>query len=168
FPFENKRVLSIPLATAQSLIDLEGKVTEYAVGVNDLKQLEQTRADLQAALGPEFEVHTWSELNAFVRDVLVRQQFMFGAISFVLFVIALTVIANTMLMSVFERVREIGTLLAVGVRRRQVLQLFVLEAAVIGLLGGLLGATVGRVALGIIGAIGIPLALPGASGEALL
>ncbi|MBK7857549.1 MAG: ABC transporter permease [Archangiaceae bacterium] len=168
FPFENKRVLAVPLATAQALIDLDGKVTEYAVGVHDLTRLEETRTALQAALGPDYEVHTWKELNTFVRDVINRQNAVFSAISAVLFIIALTVIANTMLMSVFERVREIGTLLAVGVRRAQVLQLFILEAAVIGLIGGVAGAVLGRVALAVISTIGIPIEMPGTSGKALL
>ncbi len=168
FPFENKRVLTVPLATAQALIDLDGKVTEYAVGVEDLAKLEETKAALQAALGPEFEVHAWHELNTFVRDVINRQNIVFSAISLVLFIIALTVIANTMLMSVFERVREIGTLLAVGVRRRQVLQLFIIEAAVIGAIGGVIGAVVGRTVLYVIASIGIPIEMPGTSGHALL
>ena len=168
FPFENKRVLAIPLSTAQDLIGLEGRVTEYAIGVHDLTKLEQTRRELQAALGPEYEVHTWAELNTFVRDVINRQAIVFSAISVVLFIIALTVIGNTMLMTVFERVREIGTLLAVGVKRFQVLQLFVLEAAVIGLIGGVIGALVGRALLYVIASIGIPIEMPGTSGKALL
>jgi putative ABC transport system permease protein len=52
-------------------------------------------------------------------------------------------VANTMLMSVFERTREIGTMMAVGVRRRQILALFLLEAALLGLMGGMLGAAAG-------------------------
>lgn len=167
-PFENKRVLSVPLKTAQGLIDLEGRVTEYAIGVHDLAQLEQTREALRQALGPEYEVHTWAELNTFVRDVINRQNMVFSAISAVLFIIALTVIGNTMLMSVFERVREIGTLLAVGVRRFQVLQLFVLEAAVIGAIGGVVGALTGRAVLLLISTIGVPIEMPGTSGKALL
>ena len=168
FPFENKRVITVPLATAQSLLGLQGRVTEYAIRVHDLEQLEEVRRGLQAALGPEYEVHTWQELNTFVRDLINRQDFIMGAIAFVLFVIALTVIGNTMLMSVFERVREIGTLLAVGVRRVQVLQLFVLEAALLGMFGGLAGAAVGQLALRIIASIGIPLELPGTSSVAML
>lgn len=168
FPFENKRVLTVPLATAQELLGLQGRVTEYALGVSDLQQLERVKADLQAALGPEYEVHTWSELNTFVRDIINRQDVIMNAIAFVLFIIALTVIANTMLMSVFERIREIGTLLAVGVKRFQVLQLFVLEAAILGLFGGLLGAAVGQLALRVIARIGIPLELPGTSSVAML
>jgi putative ABC transport system permease protein len=168
FPFENKRVLSVPLTTAQSLIGLDGKVTEYALSVNDLSKLEKTRDAVQAALGPEFEVHTWKELNAFVRDVINRQNMIMGAIAAVLFIIALTVIGNTMLMSVFERVREIGTLLAVGVRRGQVLRMFIIEAAVLGLMGGAAGAVAGRLALFGAAAANIQIALPGTSGTAHL
>jgi putative ABC transport system permease protein len=168
FPFENKRVLAVPLNTAQSLIGLDGKVTEYALAVNDLSRLEETRDAVQAALGPDYEVHTWKELNAFVRDVINRQNVVMGAIAAVLFIIALTVIGNTMLMSVFERVREIGTLLAVGVRRVQVLQMFIIEAAVLGLLGGAAGAVMGRLALFAAAAAHIKIALPGTSGEANL
>jgi putative ABC transport system permease protein len=168
FPFENKRVITVPLSTAQDLLGLKGRVTEYAIRVDDLERLEGIRADLQKALGPEYEVHTWQELNTFVRDIINRQDFIMGAIAFVLFVIALTVIGNTMLMSVFERVREIGTLLAVGVKRLQVLQLFVLEAAMLGVLGGLAGAALGQTALGLISAIGIPLEMPGTSSVAML
>lgn len=168
FPFENKRVLTLPLSTAQSLLGLEGRVTEYVVAVDDLERLEQTRTALQAALGPEYEVHTWRELNTFVRDVINRQNFVMGAIALVLFVIALTVIANTMLMTVFERVREIGTLLAVGVKRAQVLQLFVLEAAVLGAFGGVVGATLGRLTLWGIAWRGIAIEMPGTSGSSML
>jgi len=168
FPFENKRVITVPLATAQELLGLQGRVTEYAIAVDDLDRLEQIRDQLRVALGPEFEVHTWQELNTFVRDLIARQDIIMAAIAFVLFIIALTVIGNTMLMSVFERVREIGTLLAVGVRRIQVLQLFVLEAAMLGLMGGFVGAALGQVVLNAIAAIGIPLEMPGTSSVALL
>jgi hypothetical protein len=52
-------------------------------------------------------------------------------------------VANTMLMSVIERTREIGTMMAVGVRRSKILGLFVMEALTIGALGGFLGAAAG-------------------------
>lgn len=168
FPFENKRVLTLPLSTAQELLGLEGKVTEYAVGVAELSQLEQVAGRLRAALGPEYEVHSWDQLQPFVRDVINRHFIVLGAIGFVLFVIVLAGIANTMLMSVFERVREIGTMLAVGVRRREVLFLFVLEALLLGFLGGVAGALVGRVALLALAARGITLKLSGTSAESVL
>ncbi|MFT3840646.1 MAG: FtsX-like permease family protein [Myxococcaceae bacterium] len=168
FPFENKRVATVPLATAQDLLGMPGRVTELALAVDDLEQIDVIRDRLKNTLGPEYEVHTWKELQAFVRDVINRQNIVMGLISLVFFVIAFTVIANTMLMSVFERVREIGTLLAVGLRRRQVLTLFMLEAATLGVLGAASGAVAGRIVLGIISSVGIPLQLPGTSGMAML
>jgi putative ABC transport system permease protein len=157
FVFENKRVLSVPLQQAQELLGLEGQVTEYVIAVNDLSKLEQVRQGLEATLGPDYEVHTWQELQPFMRDILNRQRFVLGLLSFILFVIVLAGIANTMLMSVFERVREIGTLLAVGVRRRQVLTLFLLEAGTLGAAGGVLGALVGGLVVRVLAQRGIPM-----------
>jgi putative ABC transport system permease protein len=168
FPFENKRVITTPLKTAQELLGLEGRVTEYAIRVDNLERLETIKAGVQAAVGPDYEVHTWKELNTFVRDLINRQNIIMGGIALVLFVIALTVIANTMLMSVFERVREIGTMLAVGVKRAQVLGLFILEAAILGLFGGLSGAALGQAALWLISLYGIPLPMPGTSSVGIL
>lgn len=168
FPFENKRVVTLPLAAAQQLVGLDGRVTEYVLSVDDLAFLDQTAEALRVMLGPEYEVHTWRELQPFVRDLISRQDFVLGAIAFVLLIIVLTGIINTMLMSVFERVREIGTLLAIGVRRAQVLQMFLIEAAVIGALGGLGGALLGRLMVFGFAVNGIAIKLSGVSGSNVL
>lgn len=168
FPFENKRVLTMPLSTAQSLLGLEGRVTEYAVAIDDVKKLDERANALRAALGPEYEVHTWSELQPFVRDVIRRQQIVLGAVSVVLFIIVITGIINTMLMSVFERVREIGTMLALGVKRRAVMQMFIIEGAVIGIFGGSAGALVGTVLVTLLGRKGLVPPLSGFSPHAVV
>jgi putative ABC transport system permease protein len=161
FPFENKRVVTVPLRTAQELMGLAGRVTEYAVRIDDLDRIDEVADALRAALGSEYEVHTWRELQPFLRDVINRQNFVLGSISSVMLVVVLTGIVNTMLMSVFERVREIGTMLALGIRRRQVLQLFLLEATIIGVSGGVAGALLGRAIVAAIAAIGVPLHVSG-------
>lgn len=163
FPFENKRVLTVPLETAQALLGLEGRVTEYALAVDDLSKVDEAAAALRASLGPEYEVHTWLELQPFVRDIITRFHIILGVVMTVLIVIVLTGIINTMLMSVFERVREIGTLLAIGVRRRQIAQLFLVEAATIGLVGSVLGALVGWAVVSAVGSRGLTIKLTGLS-----
>jgi putative ABC transport system permease protein len=163
-PFENKRVVAVPLKLAQELLGMDGRVTELVVAVKDLGDLEEVAAQLRVALGPAYEVHTWQELQPFVRDVIQRQTFILGVISAILFVIILTGIINTMLMSVFERVREIGTMLAVGVKRRQVLRLFLLEAMVLGVVGGVGGVALGAAIVSFLGAKGIPVENLGTSG----
>ncbi len=164
-PFENKRVVTVPLKLAQELLGMEGRVTELAVAVEDLKELERIASELSTALGPRYEVHTWQELQPLVRDVITRQRFVMALISAILFVIILTGIVNTMLMSVFERVREIGTMLAVGMRRRQVLRMFLLEAGVLGLLGGVGGALLGSGLVRAMGARGIEMAVMTSGGS---
>jgi putative ABC transport system permease protein len=161
FPMENKRVVTVTLATAQALLGLEGKVTELAVAVDDLERADSVAEALRAELGPAYEVHGWRELQPFLRDLIARQNFVLGAIAVVLLVIVLTSIINTMLMSVFERVREIGTLLAVGVRRIQVMTIFLIEAAAIGLLGGVIGALTGRAIVAVVASLGIRFELSG-------
>ncbi len=167
-PFENKRVVTVPLKLAQELLGMEGRVTELAVAVDDLDQLERIARELRAALGAGYEVHTWQELQPFVRDIINRQRFVLGIISAILFVIILTGIINAMLMSVFERVREIGTMLAVGMRRWQVLVLFLLEATVLGLLGGVGGALLGSLIVRLIAIQGIPMSLVTRTGNSVL
>ena len=163
--FENKRVLTVPLALAQDLLDMRGRVTEYAVAVADLDELDRVAAALAVALGPEYEVSTWKELQPFLRDLITRQRVVFGIISVVLLVIVLAGIVNTMLMSVFERVREIGTMLAFGVRRRQVLGLFLLEAATLGAVGGAGGAALGWGLVRWLGRVGIHLPVSGSAAD---
>ena len=144
-PLEGKRAATVTLAFAQSLLGMDGKVTEYVVALHDLGKLDQTAAAIQAALGKDYEVLTWEQLRPGLRDLRLVQRAILGAMSFIFLIIALFGVANTLLMTVLERTREIGTLLAVGMTRAMVARLFVLEAllqAVIGAFSGLCVALV--------------------------
>lgn len=156
-PFENKRSVVLPLPLAQELLGLHGRVTEYAVSVERLEEVEEVARELRAALGDGHEVHTWRELEPYVRDVIRRQRLVLAVVAAILLVVVLTGVANTVLMSVHERTAEIGTLLAMGMRRRQILALFSLEAALLGALGGLLGALLGTALVAVLGATGLEL-----------
>ena len=119
--------------------------------------LEATRVALAAALGPNFEVHSWPQLEPYVRDTIRRQRTAIEALAVVLLVIVLLGIASTVTMSVHERQTEIGTMLALGLRRRQVLWLFVIEAWLLGLAGSFAGAMIGAAVVVWLGARGITL-----------
>ena len=140
--FEAKRVVTVPLKLAQDLLNMKGQVTEYAVAIDDINQLDRVVHDLQAALGKDYDVQSWSELQPVVRSSINRMTVVFGVISVVFAIIVLTGIVNTMLMSVFERVREIGTMLALGTLQSQIRTLFLFEAGIIGGLGAALGSAV--------------------------
>jgi putative ABC transport system permease protein len=164
----DRRVGYLPLATAQRVLRMEGRVTEYAVAVEPLEDARRVRDELRASLGPGYEVHTWEEVLPFIAQLMGQQDFLFGLLSTVFLVAVLLGIINVMLMSVLERVREIGTMLAVGMRRRSIIVLFLLEGGVLGLVGGVLGALVGGAVTFWLHQRGILLPSPGASVDSII
>lgn len=88
---------------------------------------------------PQFEVRSWDTLAEFYNRAveLFRQQL--AVVRVIVVAIILLGIANTMMMSVMERTGEIGTMMALGLRRRVVLGQFLAEGGLIGVLGGLGG-----------------------------
>jgi putative ABC transport system permease protein len=139
------KIAVVPLPLAQKLLRMDGRVTEIAVAVNDLSKVEDIAAGLRTALGPEFEVHTWESLAPERRTIMGIQSGVSNVIAVVFVLLMLLGVANTMLMSVLERTREVGTMMSLGLTRQSVMMLFLLEALALGLMGaagGLVGSTV--------------------------
>lgn len=155
-PIEEKRSLVLPLPAAQELLGLEGAVTGIAVAVENFDQIELVRKRLQDYMGNEYEVSTWADVQPFLRDVVFRQRIMIGIVSAILFVLAVFVIANTMTMAVFERTREIGTMLSLGVRKSMVRSIFLSEALFVGIVGAALGLALGLTVVFVLSVRGIP------------
>ncbi|GMU59697.1 MAG: hypothetical protein AMXMBFR34_14600 [Myxococcaceae bacterium] len=129
------KVAVVPLALAQRLLRMEGRATELAVAVDDLRDIDAVKPRLAEALGPEWEVHTWLEVVP-ERQLIMRLQDGISAIVSVVFLVLMLLgVANTTLMAVLERTREVGTMLSLGLTRAQVMALFLLEALVLGGLG---------------------------------
>jgi putative ABC transport system permease protein len=163
-PWESKRVLMVPLAFAQELLDMPGKVTEYVVSVPDRDEIPAVAERLRVALGPDYEVQTWSQLRPNVADVVLFQRAILGAVGIVFLVIAVIGVINTMLMSVLERTREIGTMMAVGVKRRVITMLFLLEGLLLAVVGSFAGSVVAFVLVQVVVARGgIEATAPGAT-----
>lgn len=158
-----RKLLIMPLGKAQELLRMEGRITEIAVGVKRVEQVEQVRDRLSALLGDDYEVSTWKDMAPLIRDAQEGQNTALNLITIIFLFIMLMGIANTLLMSVLERVREIGTMMAVGARRRQVLLIFLLEALMLGALGATVGALMGFTVVGVLGIHGVVLTTPGAS-----
>jgi putative ABC transport system permease protein len=129
------------MSTADSLALLNGYRTHIAVMPTDGSR----RAEALAASLSRDGWHAMS-LAAECDDMIAINRIRRRAISLVvvmIMAIAATGIANTVIMAAFERVREIGTLIALGMPRAHVRALFLLEGAVMGLVAGALGATIG-------------------------
>ena len=140
--FENKRLITVPLSLAQQLLGMQGRATEYVVAVHDRAQIDTVASRLRAALGDEYEVHTWLELRPSEGEMLGILRAVLFFISIVFVALAVFGVVNTQLMSVAERTREIGTMLAVGMRRSQIGRLFMLEATLQAALAVTIGGAV--------------------------
>ena len=152
---ESRRVATVRLQFAQELLRMPGLVTSYVVGIADLRQAPGVAAQLRAELGSDYEVTTWADLDPTTRSRALTFEYAFFLVALVLFLLVATGIVNTMLMAVYERVREIGTMLALGVRRSQVTALFLWEAGLLGSLSAGVGTGLGYAIVYLLGRQGI-------------
>jgi putative ABC transport system permease protein len=154
------RLLKLPLASAMRLAETDA-VSNLLVGLDDTGDTERLRGDVErlvAGREPALAVTPWSARAPFYAQVrnLYRGIFVFlGAVVALLVVLAAS---NTLVMTVFERLRELGTLRAIGTTPAQVAALLLAEALWLGALGGALGAALG--ALGVAGLNSLGLRMP--------
>lgn len=137
----DERAVKLPLAGAQQLLQTT-KVEKLLVFLRDTETTAAMRADLEAMKLP-VEIKSWSELASFYHQVVLLYNGIFGFIGLIVFGVVIFSVANTILMSIFERTREIGTLMAIGVTRGRVWRMFFLEGLMTGILGGILGVAAG-------------------------
>ena len=141
------------------------EVSEITVRVKALGQVERVaqslRAQLAAAVPGQgkaaFEVHTWAQLSPFA-NVAKMIDVMIFFIRLVLIAIVLISILNVMLMAVYERVREIGTIAAIGTLPRKILSLFLVEGLFLGIAGAVVGVLVGLGMIAILHVAKLPIA----------
>ncbi len=147
--------LIMPLGQMQRLTSMEGKVTAFHVklkpappGQTPEDYMHHAEAEINQAL-PGLRAIPAAERASNNQLVVLAHAVAWGTSAIALLMGALG-IANTMMMSVFERTREIGVLRALGWRRRRVMLLILIEAAGLGFAGGLVGLLVGEAALHIL------------------
>jgi ABC-type lipoprotein release transport system permease subunit len=129
------------IGTTQEFLGTGDRISEIAVTGGDYRDVDELLGVVRAAFGDTVEVLAWTELDTYlgmmmgVMDgfVLVWVVVIFLALSFGL--------ANTLMMAVFERVREIGLMQALGMRPASILYQVLLESLMLLLLGLLLGNT---------------------------
>lgn len=137
----DERAVKMPIGGAQELLQTT-KVEKLLVFLKDTETTKAVRADLERRNLP-VEVKSWSELASFYHQVVMLYNGIFGFLGLIVFGVVIFSVANTIVMSIFERTREIGTLMAIGTTRGRVWRMFFLEGLTTGVLGGLLGLTIG-------------------------
>ena len=131
--------LLLHIAAARKLLKVDG-AHRWLVYLDKTENTSRVAEALRARFGaPQFEVRTWDQLAEFYRRAVDLFQQQLDVVRFIVVAIILLGISNTMMMSVMERTGEIGTAMALGVRPGILLGQFLLEGALIGLIGSLAG-----------------------------
>lgn len=135
------KLMIVPLKLAQSLYDTKS-ADGLTILLNDGSQTEAMRTFLEKALrqkGLKVEIKTWRELSSFYRKVKDMFDVIFIFIFIIVFVIVVMSIINTISMAVMERTNEIGTLRAIGLKRRGIIRLFAIESGLLAIIGSAIG-----------------------------
>ena len=136
---------------AQSLLRMEKpEIIEIALRIKEFDKLDDVYTAIESALAkiknqkgkPAFEIHTWEKLSPFVN---IANMIDLMAISMKLIMIAIVLISilNVMMMSVYERIREIGTMSAIGTAPGKIMGLFLAEGLSLGFISILAGNIIG-------------------------
>ncbi len=152
--------LRLPIQVARKLMKVKG-ATSWVVLLDKTERTPEAEAYLEKQLpAQKFEVVPWTALADFYNKTVVLFSKQVSVVKFIIGIIIILTISNTQMMSVLERTMEIGTSLAIGLRRLTVMRMFIAEGMLIGVVGGLLGVFLGYVLAQAISAIGIPMPPP--------
>ena len=152
--------IRLPIETARELIRTQG-LHAWVVLLHDTSDTGAMLSRMRTALSQkDFDVVPWYQLADTYNKTAALFRTQVEGVRLILALIIFLGILNTVTISVMERTGEIGTAMALGVRRRGVLRLFVSEGVLLGIFGGGLGVVLGLVLSSVISAVGIPMPPP--------
>jgi putative ABC transport system permease protein len=131
----DKMYAYVPIADAQSMLGVGDRIAEIAILTHDIGAVGTVQDELRRTLGDAFEVLSYRDLlpSLIIMIDLIRQ--VMRVFYLIIGLAMLFGIINTMLMSVFERIRELGVLKAIGMRNGRLFRMIVLEAFLLGVVG---------------------------------
>ena len=129
----------IPLKTAQRLFHKPDKLTGVGVAVNDVEKITQVKDGIERL--PDLYVVTAQQMMEQILKLVGSSKTLMFAVLIIVLIVSVLGVLNTVLMSVFETMREFGYMRCVGASRRQILSLVLIETLGLCTLGGLLGAS---------------------------
>jgi putative ABC transport system permease protein len=140
------RYLRITLPSAQRLLQTD-RVTNLVVGLDDTDNTDAVAARLSpqlSHLAQPMVLRKWIDLAAYYNQVRTLFSGIFLFLGVIVFFMVLMASVNTLLMAMFERTREIGTMLAMGTPRTWIIALFMVEATLTGVFGAIAGVLIGN------------------------
>ena len=130
----------MPLPKAQAITNAGDRISAVILLTEDAETADPVAAALR---GQGLSVVTWKDMNELILVAIEQGSFFYYIIYGIVILIVAVLIANTLLMSVFERTRELGILAALGMKGRQIMTMVLLEAGTLALLGVIVGLILG-------------------------
>lgn len=160
----------IPLATAQRLLDTD-LADKIVVTLKETELTERARSQVTGLLTRSqttLQIRSWFELSKLYRQVQEYYRTYNRGVESIILALVLIGILNTIGMSIFERTGEIGTQRAIGETRKSIVGQFVVEGALLGIFGALIGIGLSLVIAQLVNASSVTIALPGATKDAVI
>ncbi|MEK7311377.1 MAG: ABC transporter permease [Chloroflexota bacterium] len=134
----------LPLAKAQTITQTENHASTIFVL---LKDNAQTDAVVVALQSPDYQVLSWQKMNEIILQTETMANSYISLMYLIVLAITASVIINTLIMSVYERTREIGILSAIGMKGRRIMALFLAESSLLAVGGVIMGLILGGLAV---------------------
>lgn len=133
----------VSLAAAQDLFDLEESVTGVEFKLDDLKVAEDVAKHVEQELGYPYYPRTWNDLHRTLFRWMRLEKWLYTILLSLIILVAAFNIVSSQIMMVLEKRREIGILKAIGAANQGIMNVFVYEGLIIGVIGTALGLVIG-------------------------
>ena len=153
-PSYDQSAVFMPLDKAQAFTSTSGQASLIMILLNNQDDADKVAAALRS---PAVSVLTWSELNKLFTELMQTAMSFYVILDLIVILIVAVIVVNTLLMSVFERVREMGILAALGMKGGLIRRMFLLEAATLGVMGIVVGLVLGAAGVAYLATTGIPI-----------
>ncbi|MFW6006492.1 MAG: ABC transporter permease [Halanaerobiales bacterium] len=157
-PEINSSVVYVPLKSAQTALNTESKISQLMLKLDDKEQAAETAEKINRIFSAEnssFRAYTWKDSAQAVVNMGKAQEAENKIILGIILLIAAVGIVNTVLLSALERMNEIGMMKALGLKIREIVLVFSMEATGIGIIGGIAGCILGGISVGLFNRYGI-------------
>jgi len=143
-PNLNSNYVYLPLAIAQKSLNVDNSISNLIIELNDKNTAEKTAVQLENSLNQEYPTlggYPWQQLDAVT--VASAKQAGIQLVMVIILLIAAIAIINTVILAALERMEEIGMMLSLGLKKSEIIYIFIIESTGIGILGGIIGLILG-------------------------
>ncbi|MEC9490380.1 MAG: FtsX-like permease family protein [Halanaerobiales bacterium] len=157
-PSLNESNVFISLSTAQQRLNIEDKISHYVLRLEDRDKAINAAAGLAQILEGDLNAYSWRDAAESLVTMMEMQEIETQVILAIILTLAAVGIVNTVILSALERMEELGMMKALGMHQREIVYTFMVEAAGIGIIGGIMGIIMGSLGLWIFNLNGIDMA----------